>query len=63
MHDLPQWKTNFNFYVGVLQKFMFDGPKSMLGIRIPIWLDPNHIGQIWILERTMAVRSQMDTEL
>jgi hypothetical protein len=28
--DLPQWKTNFYLYVGVLQEFMYDGPKSRL---------------------------------
>jgi hypothetical protein len=27
--DLPQWKTNFNFYYDILQKYMYGGPKSM----------------------------------
>jgi hypothetical protein len=51
---MPQGKTNFNFYIGVLQKFMYAGPKSMLGILIPVLLDPDLIGQIRILGRTKA---------
>jgi hypothetical protein len=61
--DLPQWKTNFNFYGGVSEKFMYDWPKSLLDIRIPVQMDPDLIGQVRILERTMAVRSQLDSEL
>jgi hypothetical protein len=34
------------FFVDVLQKFMYYGPKSMLGKRIPVRLDPDLIGQI-----------------
>jgi hypothetical protein len=57
MPDLPQWKTNFNFYVAALQKCMYDGPKYLLGIpvQIPVRLDPDLIGQIRILERTRVV--------
>jgi hypothetical protein len=25
--DLPQWKTNFNFYDDILQKYMYAGPR------------------------------------
>jgi hypothetical protein len=60
---MPQWKTNFNVYVGAMQKLMNDGPKSMLGIRILVCLDPDLIGQIQVLKRTMAARSQLDSEL
>jgi hypothetical protein len=37
------------FYFGGSQKFMYDGPKSMLGIRIPVRWDPDLIGHIRIL--------------
>jgi hypothetical protein len=29
-----QGKTNFNFYLCELPKYMYDGPSSMIGIRI-----------------------------
>jgi hypothetical protein len=50
MPDLPQWKTNLYFYMGRLQKYMCDRPKSMLGIRIPVRLDQDLFGQIQIFE-------------
>jgi hypothetical protein len=58
MPDLPQEKTNLNFYVGILQKyeFMDDGHKSMLGLWIPVWLEPDLFGQSHILERIMVDR-------
>jgi hypothetical protein len=37
--DLPQSKTNFNFYDDILQKYIYDGPKFVSGIRIPVRLD------------------------
>jgi hypothetical protein len=52
----------FKFYLGVLKKFIYDVPKFMLGIRIPVQLDPDLIGQIRILERTMTVGSQLESE-
>jgi hypothetical protein len=61
--DLPQWKTNFNFHDDMIQKLMYHVPNSILGIQIPGCLDPDLYGQIRILERTMAVRSQWDSEL
>jgi hypothetical protein len=39
---------------------MKDGPKSMLGIRIPVQLDLYLFGQIRILERAMEVRRHLD---
>jgi hypothetical protein len=42
---------------------MNNGPKSMLGIRILVRVDPDLIGQTRILERAIAVRSQLDSEL
>jgi hypothetical protein len=36
---------------------MMGGPKYMLGIRIPVRLDPDLFKQIWILERNMEVRA------
>jgi hypothetical protein len=39
------------------QKYMYDGPKYMLGIRIPVRLDSDLFKQIRILERTIAVRA------
>jgi hypothetical protein len=38
-------------------------PKSMLGTWISFSLDPDLFGQIQILDRAMAVRSQLDSEL
>jgi hypothetical protein len=53
--NLPQKKIQFlRWYVG---------PKSMLRIRIPVRLDPDLFWQILILERAMAVRSQLNAEL
>jgi hypothetical protein len=62
-HDLPECKTNFNFYDDVLQNFMYCGPKSMSGIRVIIRKVLDLIDQIRTLERTMAVCSQLDSEL
>jgi hypothetical protein len=45
------------------QKFMYDGPKYMLGIRIPVRQDLDLFGHIRILERAVAGRSQLDSEL
>jgi hypothetical protein len=39
--DLPQRKTNFNFYVCILQKYMHDGLKSIMENRIPVRFDPD----------------------
>jgi hypothetical protein len=36
------------------QKYKYDGPKYMLGIRIPVRLDPDLFKQIRIIERTMS---------
>jgi hypothetical protein len=58
--DLPQWKTNFNFSVSVLQKFKYDGSKST---HFPARLDPDLIGQNRILERAMTIRSQLDSSV
>jgi hypothetical protein len=41
----------------------YDGPKSMIGIRIPVRLDPDLIGHARILERTMTVHSQLESKL
>jgi hypothetical protein len=49
--DLPQWKTNFNFVIGVLLKYIYDGPKSTLGIRITVRLDLDRFGQNRILDK------------
>jgi hypothetical protein len=43
---LLQWKTNLNFCCDILQKYIYDGPKSMSGIRIPVQLDPDLFSQI-----------------
>jgi hypothetical protein len=40
----------------ILQKCIYDGLKSMLGIRKLNRLDPDLLGQIQILERAMSVR-------
>jgi hypothetical protein len=61
--NLPLWKTNFHFFVGVLQKFLYDGHKSIIGKWIPVQLDPDLIGENQILERLMAVRNQFGSEL
>jgi hypothetical protein len=36
---LATLETNFNFYDDVLHKYLYDGPKSMTGIQIPVQLD------------------------
>jgi hypothetical protein len=63
VHDLPQWKTNLNFYDDIFQKYIYDGPKAMLGKQISVCLDPDLFGQIRILERAMAVFSLLDSAL
>jgi hypothetical protein len=45
---------------------MYDGSipiRYMLEIRIPVSFDPDLLGQIEILERALAVHSQLDSEL
>jgi hypothetical protein len=54
LREFPQWKTDLDFYFFV-QKYMYDGHINMLGIRIPVRLDPDLFKQIGILVRTMAV--------
>jgi hypothetical protein len=61
--DWQQCKTNLNFYDDKFQKYMYDWPKSMKGLRIPVRFDPDHFLQIWILERALTVLSQWDSEL
>jgi hypothetical protein len=58
-------KKNFDFYIVflLLQKYLYDAPIYMLGIRIPDCLDPDLFVQIQILERALVVRSQLDSEL
>jgi hypothetical protein len=48
--NFPQWKPTF--FVGILQKYMYDRLKSIL----VILMVPDHFGQIRILKRTLAVR-------
>jgi hypothetical protein len=45
-----------DYYYSALQKCIYNRLKSILGIRILIWLDPDLFGQIWIFKRAMAVR-------
>jgi hypothetical protein len=49
-------ETNFND--DILQKYMYDGLKSMIRIRIPIRLDPDLFVQIRILEKKSFGSSQ-----
>jgi hypothetical protein len=51
-----------NFDDDILQKLVYNEPKSMLGIWIPV-KDPNPFDHIQILARAMAVCSQLNTEL
>jgi hypothetical protein len=44
--DLPQMKTNFNFYDDILQNYMYDGPKCMSGIFL---LRPGSLKELWQL--------------
>jgi hypothetical protein len=55
--NLPLSVKNFSLNVDIKQECIFDELKSMLGIRIPIMLDPDLFGQIYIFERAMSVRS------
>jgi hypothetical protein len=53
-------EKNLNFYVSLLQKFMYDGPQSMRGLLIPVRLN---LDLSQILDRTLAVCSQLDSRV
>jgi hypothetical protein len=42
---------------------MYDRPKSMIEIHILVRLDPDLFVQIQIIEKALAVRSQLGSEL
>jgi hypothetical protein len=50
-------KQSSIFTVVFWQKYLYDGPKYMFGIWIPVKLNPDFLKQIRILERSMAVRA------
>jgi hypothetical protein len=48
--ELPQWKTNFNTYDGIIQKHLNDGP--IVRDTDPSPVDPDLFGHIRIREKS-----------